>query len=1589
MLTPTELAEALFPGQMIIAADLVVTSGMSQVPDAMSAGLVEGGIVLSSGLATSGGSNSTDFLDDGLPDRTTLTVTLAVPTNQNSLLYTSAFASTESASPNPNADAARAQFGSQPEITLGQVSPSTLVFPTELRAAVVEGLTEITASFVIEDAVDGLRDSTLSLTDGGFSTARIADPAALAAELFGLIPVTSATLEGSSGDLVVVDVLSARGTPSSGTVLLASGRLTQDELGSDDIGGDGLPDSTTFTVTLPVPMVPSEPTNSLVYTTRFLTTEDLNAAPLATDMATASDGSNTFEVGSVGSSTSDQDPPVIRAFDVSAAAEITLAFTITDGNDAGLGDSAVRLSNPFFSEYEASLFSDPRPEDSQLRTGTYAYSNVLMATSGPLNSFGFMVHYNSAPRRTSGAMGPKWGHNYDWAVIEKGNGDAIVRRGDGRIESFDRDSMDESIFTASHDQIFSILSWDSLTETFTYTTKAQNAYVFDVDGRLMTITDPDGNRSTLTHDDQGRVTTVTDTRQQVAAFTYTGDLLTQVDYAGQTATLSYEGEDLHWFRDPLLQTTTFDYDTEHRIITVTDADGVQLVHNTYDGQDRVTIQKDAKDALTTTQYIGGTTVVTDREGNKVTTTFDPLDRPITVLDETGALNTYQYDEYENLSSVTDPRNAETRMEYDDRGNVVREHNPLLETTETDYDAANRPTRVRNELDLPLVFGYQPEQFSVTRYENALNVAATYQYDSRGLRTSYTDRNGNLRRYFYDLDGDLTQEVDPLAGSTLYTHDDLGRILSITDANLHTTRWALDELGRPTTVTDALGQKTTKTYDAQGRMTSETNARQLTSYLRYTPTGKISEYENPLGEITRMEYNGEDLVKSVTDAAQRATQFKYDAALRLDRVTDAAGKHVDIDYDLAGNLTRFVDTRGKTTTLTYDDLGRVLSETDPLMNTTWNGYDSRGLLDSIENARGQEIRFTYDDASRLTGIHRLDHVVGYTLDGNGNRLVTSGPGGRQTVRKFDALDRTTKVTDVNGNSVGYGYDAVGNLTSITYSDGSLVTYSYDALDRLRTVTDWDGRVTTYAYDATNNLRQARLPDGSTVLYSYDDAGQLLSIEDIAPDGQVTLRTKYELGPTGIRRSADSILPLEAPATTETRNFTINDANQLVAEGADKFMYDADGNMTQGVIGRIPVDLDYDELGRLREVGASTYEYDEDGARIRATVNHREVAYVQDTLGGIPRVLEEHDAAGNITARYVYGLGLISRHERKPGETGTSWQPSPEDPNSESDERVSVYHFDSRGSTLALTDLEGRITDRYAYDPYGLVVARDGKTRNPYTYSGRDGVIEDGNGLYFMRNRYYEPRLMRFVSRDDLSFGLLTDPQSMNRYAYARGNPVHLIDPTGASWLTAAVGFVGGALVGAAEQFVEDIIDGALVTGEFSSWEKYGAAIAGGAVEGLIIGATGNLAAGRAAKLALFGGSALVGSLTKQGINVSTGEQESISSTDLAIDVSFGVLFNSGAIYKAGAKSVKKKGARTLVRQAASRNLAKTASKSWGSKALKKMGKELLEGFAGAVYEAGLKDPRGLLTKVRTVPGFISGRAMILYYATSTQIEKVKP
>ncbi|MEW4372890.1 RHS repeat-associated core domain-containing protein, partial [Paenibacillus kandeliae] len=166
----------------------------------------------------------------------------------------------------------------------------------------------------------------------------------------------------------------------------------------------------------------------------------------------------------------------------------------------------------------------------------------------------------------------------------------------------------------------------------------------------------------------------------------------------------------------------------------------------------------------------------------------------------------------------------------------------------------------------------------------------------------------------------------------------------------------------------------------------------------------------------------------------------------------------------------------------------------------------------------------------------------------------------------------------------------------------------------------------------------------------------------------------------------------------------------------------------------------------------------GNRIEMKQRKSVIRYVVDESSPLSRMLMEVNEDGEAFAWYVYGLGLIGRED--------------------ADGQYLSYHSDLRGSTTILTNEASQVTDRYTYGLYGELTSHEGSTNQPFRYNGRDGVQTDPNGLYYMRARYYDPKLKRFLNRDVIQ-GTITDGQTFNRYAYVNGDPVSYVDPLGLS------------------------------------------------------------------------------------------------------------------------------------------------------------------------------------------------------------------
>ena len=216
-----------------------------------------------------------------------------------------------------------------------------------------------------------------------------------------------------------------------------------------------------------------------------------------------------------------------------------------------------------------------------------------------------------------------------------------------------------------------------------------------------------------------------------------------------------------------------------------------------------------------------------------------------------------------------------------------------------------------------------------------------------------------------------------------------------------------------------------------------------------------------------------------------------------------------------------------------------------------------------------------------------------------------------------------------------------------------------------------------------------------------------------------------------------------------SFQYDTNNSLVVFNRNSVSYNLDGNM----LNNGELSFTYDSANRLISAGGHTYTYNAENVRVRNLCGESETTYVYDTSARLSKLLMK-TTDGTVT-KYVYGRGLIGEATNNVFKT---------------------YHFDCRGSTVAITNTSGTVTDTFTYDTYGKLISRTGTTSIIFGYNGRDGVVTDDNSLIYMRARYYSPEMRRFINAD-IIHGEISDSTSLNRYAYVNGNPVSFVDPLG--------------------------------------------------------------------------------------------------------------------------------------------------------------------------------------------------------------------
>ncbi len=997
-----------------------------------------------------------------------------------------------------------------------------------------------------------------------------------------------------------------------------------------------------------------------------------------------------------------------------------------------------------------------------MASGNLSHSQELFSAGTGSLATSITLYYNSLDGY-AGPLGTGWSHSYDIAVKQNGDGSVVFRKGNGGRKLYKLSNGayvsqpgDTSVLTKAADG------------TFVLTQKDGTKYQFGQDGRIASIVDPNNNAMTFVH--TSTQTTITDGNGRVTTLNYdaNGHISSVTAPNGAVYTFSYSGGLLSSVAYPGGGTWGYTYDAKGFMLSKTDPQG-GITTYTYDAGNRVVSSTDTEGKTRAVSYPQG--------GSGVQTT--------SFTEKDGGVWQYQYDTDKGiLTQKTDPQGAVTSYTYDAAGNRLSTVAPDGSTTSATYDAAsNRLTST-----------------------DALGKTTTYTYNALGQVTTITDPDGKVTSYAYDTKGNLTQTTDPAGAITKYQYDTKGNMATITDPTGKITTFTYDQNNNLASVKDPAGAMTTFAYDALGNMTAQTDPLGKTTRFEYDPQGRLTKTIDPLGNSSTFGYDAAGNKISQTDANGNVTRFEYNAKGQLVRVIDPLGNATTFAYGASGcascgggtdKLTSVTDANGNVTSYEYDLSGRLVKEIDPLGNITTFTYDAKGNLATKTDCRGYTTIYTYDQAGRLltkTPKMGTGDLVTFTYASDGKILTaqtvpfystTGFPYYVKYTYVYDAAGQIASVTDTRGRTISYQYDAAGNRTKMTAPDGKITTYAYDANNRLAALTSPSGTF-SFVYDSLGRRTKLTYPNKVATTYGYDVAGRLTSLITKTSTGKLISSYSYTYDKAGNRISKaepdinytytyDSLdRLLKSLASVSTRNeeysydgvgnrlsgpkttthYTYGGANELLSDGIFTYQYDKNGNMTS----RSQSDnFSFYDDNRLRGNKGYDFYYDALGRRLswnNGNANTFSRVYLYDG----DNILYEDGLNGttSYTTRYTHNLGVDDVLAMERG--GVRY----------------YYHKDGLGSVTAITDSKGNVVQTYDYDSFGNIVAQKSTTFvQPYTYTGREWDREAG--LYYLRNRYYDPMEGRFISKDPIGFR----GGDTNLYAYVKNNPINFKDPFGLS------------------------------------------------------------------------------------------------------------------------------------------------------------------------------------------------------------------
>jgi len=346
---------------------------------------------------------------------------------------------------------------------------------------------------------------------------------------------------------------------------------------------------------------------------------------------------------------------------------------------------------------------------------------------------------------------------------------------------------------------------------------------------------------------------------------------------------------------------------------------------------------------------------------------------------------------------------------------------------------------------------------------------------------------------------------------------------------------------------------------------------------------------------------------------------------------------------------------------------------------------------------------------------------------------------------DASLRPTSVVLGNGLTQARTYDPngeqlkTGMLTTAAGAARLQEGYDYDAIGSVvKRLQYWDqgGFQEDFTYDVLNRVETSTVQGQAQQTFRYDAAGNMLSKTGVGTGDYVYPKQ----GATAVRPHAVKSIP-----------------------GLGAFTYDDNGNLKQGA-GRTTTWTSFDMPLKITGTGVSAqFVYGPEHQRTRQSRGDgTSVIYAG--------AQEVERSAGGVTVKTYWPLGIGVEIDRPNTATELNW-----------------LHTDRLGSVMGITDGQGVLKEKLAYDAWGKRRTTDGApVDGTPTPNSIDGKVDnrgftghemlDQLDLVHMNGRVYDPLVARFMSGDPLIQNPM-DGQNYNRYSYVLNNPTNNTDPTG--------------------------------------------------------------------------------------------------------------------------------------------------------------------------------------------------------------------